>query len=381
MEHLLVSSAWRRSLGLLRIGFAAGYLALGWVEPVPAAALAAASLYGLGGAWVIYTGSLYTSLALGLLLGADLAMFLVSALWPPGSHGVYLNLSWFGFIQIAVVLFHQRGQVLLAAAAAVAAILAAPSANWHGSGAFFLGTTVLAGLACWQKQQLVERVFSVSRQSVLHKTEASRARQEERERIASDFHDGPLQAFMSVQMRLEVVRKLLLKNPDSGLKELTGLQDLLQAQVAELRAFLRSMRPAEMDSSELMAALSRLTGAFQKETGISVTFSGTPAVDALPPEAASEILQIVREALHNVRKHAKATSVSVGVEFTDGHLQISIHDNGEGFPFCGTFHLEELELLRMGPGSIKRRARSLSAEMVVESAPGKGSGLLIRIPQ
>jgi len=84
--------------------------------------------------------------------------------------------------------------------------------------------------------------------------------------------------------------------------------------------------------------------------------------------------------LHNVQKHSGATRVAVAVDKSDRGLELSVDDNGRGFAFSGSYSLEELELLRLGPASLKRRARSLNAEMVLESRPGRGAGLKFRIP-
>ena len=104
----------------------------------------------------------------------------------------------------------------------------------------------------------------------------------------------------------------------------------------------------------------RTAESFQKESGIPVTFLGTNTPVGLPPEMTLEVLQMLREALHNVQKHAGASRVAVAIEQTDRGLEISVDDNGHGFSFAGTYTLEELELLRLGPASLKRRARSLS---------------------
>jgi signal transduction histidine kinase len=61
-------------------------------------------------------------------------------------------------------------------------------------------------------------------------------------------------------------------------------------------------------------------------------------------------------------------------------LEISVDDNGRGFHFSGVYTLDELELLRLGPASLKRRARALNAEMTLESRLGRGAGLKLRIP-
>ena len=97
-------------------------------------------------------------------------------------------------------------------------------------------------------------------------------------------------------------------------------------------------------------------------------------------EFTTEVLQIIREALNNIRKHSKAARVSLMVEANGKSIDISVEDDGSGFPFAGSFSLDELELLRLGPKSIKRRVRTLSGEMMLESKPSHGAGLKIRIP-
>jgi len=209
---------------------------------------------------------------------------------------------------------------------------------------------------------------------------AEKAREAERQRIASDFHDGPLQSFISLQMRLEILRKLLERDFNAGLQDLKQLQGLAQSQVRDLRAFLHSMRPVDVEGGNLISTARRAAESFQKESGIPVTFIGTTTPVGLPQEMTLEVLQMIRESLHNVQKHAGATRVAVTMEKTERGLEISVDDNGHGFNFAGTYSLEELELLRLGPASLKRRARSLSADLQLESRPGRGAGLKFRIP-
>jgi signal transduction histidine kinase len=189
-----------------------------------------------------------------------------------------------------------------------------------------------------------------------------------------------LQSFISLQMRLEILRKLMERDFNAGMTDLTQLQALAQTQVRDLRTFLHSMRPVDVDGADLVATARRAAESFQKESGIPVTFLGTNSPVGLPAEMTQEVLQMVREALHNVQKHAGATRVAVAMEKTDRGLEISVDDNGHGFGFAGSYSLEELELLRLGPASLKRRARSLNADLLLESRPGSGSGIKFRIP-
>src|ERR1017187_2977324 len=209
---------------------------------------------------------------------------------------------------------------------------------------------------------------------------AERTREEESQRIAADFHDGPLQSFISLQMRLEILRKLLERDTDAGMHDLKELQALAQSQVRDLRTFLHSMRPVDIDGGNLVVTLRRMAESFQKESGIPVAFVSASTPVGLPPEVTMEVLQMLREALHNVQKHASATRVAVSLEKTDHGLEISVDDNGHGFNFAGTYSLEELEMLRLGPASLKRRARGLNADMAIESRPGRGAGIKFRVP-
>ena len=245
-------------------------------------------------------------------------------------------------------------------------------------------TVVVAGvLACGfavSKERLLKQVHGLERKLEQSRQAVDKARDSERVRIASDFHDGPLQSFISMQMRLEILRKLLERNFQAGMEDLRQLQGLATTQIRDLRLFLHSMRPVDVDGANLVAMARRAAEAFQKESGIPVSFAGSASPVGLPQEMTSEVLQMLREALHNVQKHAGASRVAVSMEKADRGLEIAVEDNGHGFPFAGTYTLEELELLRLGPASLKRRARSLNADLVLESRPGRGAGLRLRVP-
>ncbi len=224
------------------------------------------------------------------------------------------------------------------------------------------------------------RIDELATSNLAAQAEAKTAREDEQQRIANDFHDGPLQSFISLQMRLEIVRKLLERDLRAGMQELQTVQDIAKSQVRELRAFLHSMRPVELDGGNLSISARRVIDNFQKESGIPVTLMGGDASLALSQDTMAEVLQMLREALHNVQKHAAASRVAVSIQKGDKALELSVDDNGRGFHFSGTYTLEELELLQLGPASLKRRARSINADLLLESRPGQGAGLKMKIP-
>ena len=316
----------------------------------------------------------------GLLeVAADTMLFLLLAFNPVGT-SAWLPAVFYLYLLVSVLAFYGPREMLTVVGISVAAGALART----DYGRQLEKTVLVAGVvACGfsiARYRLGRQVRELSTQAEAAQTEAKTAREEERQRIASDFHDGPLQSFISLQMRLEIVRKLLERDVKSGVQELQQVQDLARSQVRELRAFLHSMRPVELDGANLSVAARRVIDNFQKESGIPVTLVGGDATLDLADGMVAEVLQMIREALHNVQKHASASRVAVSIEKGERLLEVSVDDNGRGFHFSGTYNLEELELLQLGPASLKRRARSLNADLVLESRPGQGAGLKMRIP-
>jgi signal transduction histidine kinase len=93
------------------------------------------------------------------------------------------------------------------------------------------------------------------------------------------------------------------------------------------------------------------------------------------------VARIVQEGLANVRKYSGASHVLVQFDRRDGHWQLTIEDDGHGFPFSGRFSLAELEADGKGPLVIMECVRLIDGELTIESVPGRGSQLEITIPQ
>jgi signal transduction histidine kinase len=359
---------------ILAVSCATAYIrAVGFEQNWVTALIAAYTVYSLGAVFAVrYESPLSSATA----IVADATNFAIWTWQAPGDWQPALACS---YLLGSTVLLHDlvRAGITFVAALFIALILPA------GRNGNLVWTVVASGGAAaavgLYKRYLEERMSTTLRHNVMIRSQAQLAREAERQRIAADFHDGPLQSFISFQMRLEVIRKLMARDVEACARELHQLQELCQAQVADLRSFVRSMRPAD-EGMGLAASMSRMAELFQRDTGIATTFSGGDVHDPADTEVSLEVLQIVREALNNILKHASATRVAITVARADHQLQISVEDNGGGFPFTGAFSLEELELLRLGPTSIKRRVKVLEGDLALESGPGRGSKLAIRVP-
>jgi signal transduction histidine kinase len=284
----------------------------------------------------------------------------------------------YGYLLISAALLQRLVYVVIVAVGAMILII---TLTTPGSGLIWADWSAAAmaiALALY-KRYLEGRMSNTLRHNVIIRSQAEGARDAERERIAADFHDGPLQSFISFQMRLEIVRKLLARDAEAAAEELRQLQDLCRNQLTELRSFVRSMRPVE-EGISLSASLSRMVEQFQRDTGISATFSTAEFRDPDQTEVSLELLQIVRETLNNIHRHSGASQAAITIGKNGQKLELRAEDNGGGFPFSGSFTLEEMELMHMGPVSIKRRVRMLGGDLMLESRPGQGSSLEIRVP-
>ncbi len=375
----MLPHSWRRFLAAVRLTLAVSCLALQLI----AFNFALTDTVAMFGAYIVYSVAVLLWHGLeetrfsNFALAIDFLFFLLAAV-APVSYGPWIAAVFYSFVLISAVVLHDWWKALGVAGASMAGLYFA--SPLHGNillPVLIAGGIVACALAI-ERDHLEERLSHTSRQSVLYRYDAEKAREAERQRIAADFHDGPLQSFISFSMRLELIRKLLLRDKNAATDELTQLQDICKNQVNELRAFVRSMRPMDVEGS-LNATLRRVVEQFQKDSGIPATFVSSEFLEPAEPEISLELLQIVREALYNVQKHSHASRVAVSVEKSDRSLEITIEDNGSGFPFSGKYSLDELEMLRLGPTSIKRRVRTLGAEMQLDSKPGQGAGLLIRL--
>jgi signal transduction histidine kinase len=316
---------------------------------------------------------------LGLLtLFVDTVFFMVVGKYGPQT--LWLAPVFYLYLLITGVSLYGPREVLLVSCMCILFFAASHPGPAHVLRETILVAGAFASAFAFQKRRLEARIDKLSEETARFQQTVEQAREAERQRIAADFHDGPLQSFISFQMRLEIFRKILERNREAGLQELAQLQELSKSQVREMRSYVRDMRPLDVDGASLTAATRRLVEEFQKESGIPVTFVGGERPFAAPPEVTTDVLQMIREALNNVRKHSKATRVAVALEKVGKLLEISIDDNGVGFHFSGAYNLDELDLLRLGPVSLKRRARSLGSELLLESRPGRGSGLKLRVP-
>jgi signal transduction histidine kinase len=208
----------------------------------------------------------------------------------------------------------------------------------------------------------------------------ARAIEAERSRIARDLHDGILQTLLSIEIQLDVLRRRVPGAPEQAVSGLASLQQTVKNEGAELRQTVTDLRPLRVQSADLVDLMRGFAERYRNESTVALDLLIDSAQLRAPDRVCREIFQIYREALNNIKKHAKASHVVVKLSQDDSRLVLVVDDNGEGFSFAGRFTGDELDRLRLGPISIKERARTVGGVLTVESNPGHGARLTIEVP-
>ena len=208
-----------------------------------------------------------------------------------------------------------------------------------------------------------------------------RAGAAERARFARELHDGAVQSLIGVEMQVDVLRRQAETTPAVVGGELGRIQGLLREEVLKLRELMQQMKSIDVDSRRLLSLVNDAVERFERETGISARFVTDIEKLEMPDRVCRELLRIVQEGLVNVRKHSKARHTLVRLTSTDSQWSLTLEDDGKGFPFSGRLTQDELDQMGKGPTIIKERVRLIAGALTVESNPGSGTRLEVKVPK
>ncbi len=200
----------------------------------------------------------------------------------------------------------------------------------------------------------------------------------ERNRIARDLHDGPVQGVSAASLSLEAVLLMLKAGEmDEGIEVLSKVRTELAEEADNLRRLMAGLRPPLLEERGLVPALRENLEKFGQENGIRTVFQ-TNGVTDVPQDLETLAYRIVQEALSNAGKHAGAERITVSVEALGGQLRIEVADDGKGFESAKA--REFLRLGRVGLASMRERVELANGTFMVHSTPGKGTTVLATLP-
>jgi PAS domain S-box-containing protein len=234
----------------------------------------------------------------------------------------------------------------------------------------------LAGFQCIAMDITKERVME---QNLRHYIEAiTQAQEQERKRIARELHDDTAQQLIALSHQLEEFSTGNPRLSAADIESLNAFHRRLKEAMYSVRIFSRDLRPPMIDDLGLVPALEWLVEHLNSESRMGIEMKINGAGRRLAPEAELSIFRIVQEALSNVRRHAEATSVNVKLEFGEPGIAVAVEDNGKGFDvpdLVGGFSRQG----KLGLAGMEERARLLGAELGIESRPGAGTVIRLRL--
>lgn len=200
----------------------------------------------------------------------------------------------------------------------------------------------------------------------------------ERNRIARDLHDGPVQGVSAASLSLEAALLMIKAGDlDGGIDVLRKIREELAGEADALRRLMSGLRPPVLEERGLLPALRETLVRFGDEQEVDTDFSGRVDVP-LPEDLETLAYRIVQEALSNAAKHAKASQVIVSVQASASQLKVEVEDDGQGFD--AGLARDFLRDGRVGLASMRERVELASGSLVVRSSPGRGTSIIATLP-
>jgi signal transduction histidine kinase len=192
------------------------------------------------------------------------------------------------------------------------------------------------------------------------------ARVAERARIAREVHDAISQHLFGLRMIAAGMRRA-----DPGNQQARAIERISEEALRDMQALLIELRPAGGDGAGLAPALQEICAAYHDRLGVTVDASLADVT--VPPPVEHALLRITQEACTNAVRHGNARRLAVSLARQDGHVQLAIRDTGTGFdpaaPHAGA-----------GLAHIRDRVAELGGTVDIDSAPGRGAALTVRVP-
>ncbi|MEU7002875.1 GAF domain-containing sensor histidine kinase [Nonomuraea sp. NPDC046570] len=193
---------------------------------------------------------------------------------------------------------------------------------------------------------------------------------EERNRVSRDLHDAVTQKLFSLRLTAQAAAALVHRAPERAVAELDTVQRLAGEALAELRAVIVELRPAELDRHGLAETLGRQVRLLDRLHPAAVTFEADTLPD-LRSEVEVAVLRVAQEAVHNALRHARADLVVVRLAREGGRVVLTVSDDGTGF--------DELAGRGLGLVSMKERAESVGGGVTVTSARDEGTTVRMEV--
>lgn len=231
---------------------------------------------------------------------------------------------------------------------------------------------VLQGPPWWSTGNLVIAtivilLFVLAVQALHHYIERWRliAVLDERQRLAHEMHDTLAQSFAGIGFQLQAIRDEI-DDRSAIRRELDLASTLVRRSHEEARRNIAALRPELLESVGLLRALEQSAKSMVAGGAIQVTAYASGEAHSIPVRISDTLFRIGQEALANAVRHANPTMLLISLVYGDATLELSVEDNGKGF-------VVDADSAGFGIRGMRKRADTISAELQIQSTPGRGT--------
>jgi two-component system sensor histidine kinase DegS len=201
------------------------------------------------------------------------------------------------------------------------------------------------------------------------------AQEAERQRLSRQMHDGPAQALSNFILQTEIAMRLLDVDAAQARNELGNLKVAAMSTFQKVRNFISELRPMMLDDLGLAPTIRRYADSFKEQAGVEVSVTITGAERRMETYIEVMVFRAMQELLSNAVHQHQATLVKIQMDVSNTFVKLSMDDNGKGFD---TDALEKDT--NLGLKLIKERTEMIGGSFEIDSAPGKGSRVILSIP-
>jgi signal transduction histidine kinase len=203
---------------------------------------------------------------------------------------------------------------------------------------------------------------------------------EERHRLARDLHDGVAQTLANAAIGIEIASKRARVDVEAALAELATLRGRLIETQKGLRDILFALRPLQLEDGGLVAAVRALAERIDGTNGCVVRARRVDSSRRLKPEVEAGAFTVVREAANNAIKTGRAPHVNIDVYDDEGAVIAVVEDDGKGFD-VGEVLRSYASRGSLGLLQMRESARLIGGQLSIDSSPGNGTRIRLRLPE
>ena len=384
IHYAAESRAPLRAIEVLFISVTMFFMVLGSYDLIPGKPWKQRSVVGATAllllAYGVAANLLKMPLQLGYALFAAVLAFVGGCMWV-----AYRSTRLSGYVFAAVTCFGELvlvGIMLVERGAEIANSIIVPLFNIP----LILSIVVIAHQR--DRRQLVESLTDLRRAENELRASAAEMRQlyarlahvedDERRALHAELHDQVGANLAALRLELDVAASLISRNDASSAeRHLGGARVVAGETIAMARDLMAGLRPPALDDFGLVAALRTLAEFHSSRLNLQIEVCGEDMTPRPGRLVESSLFRIAQEAVMNAARHASATHVAVAIAERDGHVILTVSDDGVGFDLDARGTRPD----HWGLKTMRERARAIGGMLLVETAPGAGTRVTAEVPR